>query len=224
MGPGGLLTRAAQARLAARALSPEAALARVLDGEAVLPAPGLAAHQAMHDAVAPFLHAMPARPTESALPEALPARRELPARRRGYTQKASVGGHRLYIRTGEYPDGTLGELHVTLPREGAALRGMMDSVTAAVSLGLQHGVTLGDYVQAFTLTRFGPAGAVEGDPDVRHATSLLDYVFRNLAVHYLGACPIPEGVPAPEPEPLPLLPMDLPTRPRARRDALRLVS
>ena len=100
---------------------------------------------------------------------------------------------------------------------------MMDTVTAAVSLGLQHGVPLEDYVHAFTLTRFGPSGAVEGDPDVRHATSLLDYVFRNLAVNYLGACPVPEGVPAPEPEPLPLLPMDLPTRPRASRP-LRLVS
>ena len=221
--PSGTLTRAAQARLAALALSPETALARALDNEAVLPAPSLAAHQAMHDAVAPFLHAMPARPTATAVPAAPPARRDLPDRRRGYTQKASVGGHRLYIRTGEYPDGALGELHVTLPREGAVLRGMMDTVTAAVSLGLQHGVPLEDYVHAFTLTRFGPSGAVEGDPDVRHATSLLDYVFRNLAVNYLGACPVPEGVPAPEPEPLPLLPMDLPTRPRASRP-LRLVS
>ena len=224
VGPHGALTRAAEARLAARVLSPEAALARVLDGESVLDTPGLAAHQAMHDAVAPFLHAMPDRPVAGARPAAPPARRELPARRRGYTQKASVGGHRIYIRTGEYPDGTLGELHVTLPREGAALRGMMDSVAAAVSLGLQHGVPLDDYVQAFALTRFGPAGAVDGDGDVRHATSLLDYVFRNLAVNYLGACAVPEGVPAPPPEPLPLLPLDLPTQPRARRTGLRLVS
>ena len=222
VGPDGRLTRAAQARLAARGWAPEAALARALLGEAVLPPADLVAHQAMHDAVAPFLHAMPPRPVAGARPAAPPLRRELPARRRGYTQKASVGGHRIYVRTGEYADGALGEVLVSLPREGASLRGMMDSVAAAVNLGLQHGVPLEDYVAAFTLTRFGPAGRVEGDPDVGHATSLLDYVFRNLAVNYLGRCDVPEGVPdAPEPEPMPLLPMDLP---RGRRPGLRLVA
>jgi len=226
VGPDGQLTRAAQARLAARTLAPEAALARVLAGETILDPPSLAAHQAMHDAVAPYIHAMPARPVPGARPATPPLHRDLPARRRGYTQKASVGGHRIYIRTGEYPDGTLGELHVTLPREGVVLRGMMDSVAAAISLGLQHGVPLDTYVHTFTLTRFGPAGAVDGDRDVRHATSLLDYVFRNLAVNYLGTCPVPEGVPEFEPEPLPLLPLDLPTQHRARRvhTGLRLVS
>lgn len=223
VGPLGTLTRAAEARLAARALSPEAALARVLDGEILLTPPTLHAHQAMHDAVAPFLHAMPARPVPTAAPARPPARRELPARHRGYTQKASVGGHRIYIRTGEYPDGTLGELHVTLPRESAALRGMMDGVAAAVTLGLQHGVPLADYVAAFILTRFGPAGRVEGDTEIGYATSLLDYVFRNLAATYLGRHDIPEGIPDPTPpDPLPLLPMDLPTQPR--RPDLRLVS
>ena len=113
---------------------------------------------------------------------------------------------------------------MTLPREGAVMRNMMDSVAAAVSLGLQHGVPLEEYVHAFTLTRFGPAGPVEGDADVGHATSLLDYVFRNLAVNYLGGCDVPEGIPEAEPEPLPLLPMDLPTQTRARRPGLRLVS
>ena len=225
VGPGGTLTRAAQARLAARNLAPEAALARVLLGETVLEPAGLAAHQAMHDAVAPFLHAMPARPVPGEAPAAPPLRRELPARRRGYTQKASLGGHRIYVRTGEYADGTLGEISVSLPREGAALRGMMDSVTAAVSLGLQHGVPLAEYVAAFTLTRFGPAGRVEGDGDVGHATSPLDYVFRNLAINYLGRCDVPEGVPAPqEADALPLLPLDLPAQPRGRRTGLRLVS
>ena len=225
VGPTGALTRAASARLAALGLAPEAALARVLDGETVLAPPGLAAHQAMHDAVAPFLHAMPERPVAGARPAQPPLRRELPTRRRGYTQKASVGGHRIYLRTGEYADGNLGEVHISLPREGPVLRGMMDSVAAAVSLGLQHGVPLADYVAAFTLTRFGPAGRVEGDADVGHATSLLDYVFRNLATNYLGGCDVPEGVPDPvEAEPLPLLPLDLPTQPRAGRARLRLVA
>ena len=220
----GALTRAAQARLASRGMSAEAALARVLSGEAVLEPAGLSAHQAMHDAVAPYMHAMPPRPTEGAEQMRPPHRRDLPSRRRGYTQRASVGGHRVYVRTEEYADGTLGELHVALPRESTALRGMMDSVAAAVSLGLQHGVPLAEYVQAFTLTRFGPAGAVEGDADVGHATSLLDYVFRNLAMNYLGGCDIPEGIPDAQPEPLPLLPMDLPTQTRARRPGLRLVA
>ena len=225
VGPDGALTRAAAARLAALGLSADAALARVLSGEAVLPAPGLQAHQAMHDAVAPYLHAMPPRPVPGAIPAQPPRRRELPARRRGYTQKAAVGGHRVWVRTGEYPDGTLGELHVSLPREGAALRGMMDSMMTAVSLGLQHGVPLADYVAAFTLTRFGPAGRVEGDADVGHATSILDYVFRNLAINYLGHCPVPEGIPEPvAPDPAPLLPMDLPSQPRTRRPGLRLVA
>jgi ribonucleoside-diphosphate reductase alpha chain len=225
VGPDGLLTRAATARLAAKGLAPAAALARVLLGEMLLQPAGLAAHQAMHDAVAPYMNAMPARPVAGVRPAAPPLRRDLPTRRRGYTQKAAVGGHRIYIRTGEYPDGTLGEVQISLPREGAALRGMMDSVAAAVSLGLQHGVPLEDYVAAFTLTRFGPAGRVEGDADVGNATSPLDYAFRNLAINYLGQCTVPEGLPAPvEAEVLPLLPLDLPTQHRARRAGLRLVS
>ncbi len=220
----GRLTRAAQARLAAAGLSAEAALGRLLDGEAVLPVPSLHAHQAMHDAVAPFLHAMPPRPASGAAVVQPPLRRALPARRRGYTQRAAVGGHRVYLRTEEYADGSLGELHVTLPREGAVMRHMMESVSAAVSLGLQHGVPLEEYVQAFTLTRFGPSGAVEGDADVGHATSILDYVFRNLSVNYLGGCAVPEGIPDPQPETLPMLPLDLPVQMRARRPSLRLVA
>ena len=104
------------------------------------------------------------------------------------------------------------------------MRDMMDSVAAAVSLGLQHGVPLEDYVHAFTLTRFGPAGPVEGDADVGHATSLLDYVFRNLAVNYLGGCDVPEGIPDAEPEPLPLLPLELPTQTARPAAGLRLVA
>ena len=224
VGPDGTLTRAAQARLAAMGITAEIALARILAGDPVLAPASLAAHQSMHDAVAPYFHAMPPRPASGAVPAQPPRRRDLPSRRRGYTQRAMVGGHRVYVRTEEYPDGTLGELHVSLPREGAVMRNMMDSVAAAVSLGLQHGVPLEEYVRAFTLTRFGPAGPVEGDGDVRHATSLLDYVFRHLAVNYLGGCDVPEGIPDAEPEPLPLLPLDLPTHSRARHPGLRLVS
>src|SRR6202007_804126 len=111
--------------------------------------------------------------------------RALPPRRAGYTQKAAVGGHRLYLRTGEYDDGSLGEVFIALHKEGAAFRGLMDNFAVAVSLGLQHGVPLEAFVEAFTFTRFGPAGAVEGDAAVTHATSLLDYAFRHLAANYL---------------------------------------
>ena len=145
---------------------------------------------------------------------------------RGDARRAWAGGHRFYVRTGEYADGTLGEVHVLLPRQGPALRGMMEALTAAVSLGLQHGVALQDYVAAFTLTRFRPAGAVGGDPDVAQATSILDYVFRNLASRYLGGCPVPEAEPE-RAEPLagaPLLPLDLPIMPRGPRPGLRLVA
>ena len=147
----------------------------------------------MHDAVAPFVHAMPARPEPVRQPAHAARRRELPARRAGYTQKAAVGGHRLYLRTGEYDDGTLGEVFIALHKEGAAFRGLMDNFAVAVSLGLQHGVPLEAFVEAFTFTRFGPAGAVEGDPAVAHATSLLDYTFRHLAANYLGRRDIPEA-------------------------------
>ena len=103
------------------------------------------------------------------------------------------GGHKLYLRTGEYADGQLGEIFLALHKEGAAFRGLMDNFAVAVSLGLQHGVPLESFVEAFTFTRFGPAGAVEGDPAVRTATSLLDYAFRHLAANYLGRRDIPGG-------------------------------
>ena len=99
----------------------------------------------------------------------------------------------------------------------------MDALTAAVSLGLQHGVALQDYVAAFTLTRFRPAGAVGGDPDVAQATSILDYVFRNLSSHYLGGCAVPEAeAEHAGPAATPLLPLDLPLTPRGRRPEPRL--
>jgi hypothetical protein len=169
---------------------------------------------------------MPARPLHA--PAAVPAapRRELPPRRAGYTQKASVGGHKLFLKTGEYADGTLGEIFVALPKEGPALRGLMDSFAIAVSLGLQHGVPLEAFAEAFAGTSFGPAGTVEGDPAVRRAGSLLDYMFRHLAVHYLGRTDLPEAAPAPEEaaaEGPPLLPLELPTDATARRRGFRVV-
>ncbi len=230
----GTLSRASRAFLAARGLAPEIALARALVGASPFPLASATAHAAMHDAVAPFVDAMPARP-EAAIPA--PARRmqrrELPSRPPGYSQKAAVGGHKLWLRTGEYDDGTLGEIAIGLQKESAAFRALMDNFAAAVSLGLQHGVPLERYVEAFTFTRFGPSGVVEGDPAVPRATSLLDYVFRNLAVNYLGRRDLPDAPEAEEADTVgdgfrnsaPLLPLDLPAdaSPRARRRRLRVV-
>jgi hypothetical protein len=226
------LSRTARAWLAARGVTAETALAELLAGGDPLPIPSSTAHAAMHDAVAPFIEAMPARPDPVRQARHVVRRRDLPARRSGYTQKAAVGGHRLYLRTGEYDDGTLGEVFVALHKEGAAFRGLMDNFAVAVSLGLQHGVPLEAYVEAFTFTRFGPAGVVEGDPAVSHATSLLDYAFRHLAANYLVRRDIPEAEPE-EPDTVgngsrdhaPLLPLDLPAEsPRVRRRGFRVVS
>src|SRR5579872_571516 len=113
-------------------------------------------------------------------------RRRMPHRRSGYTQKAIVGGHKVYLRTGEYEDGTLGEIFVDMHKEGAAFRAMMNNFAIAVSLGLQHGVPLEEYVEAFTFTRFEPNGPVIGHDNIKMATSIIDYIFRELAVSYLG--------------------------------------
>ncbi len=114
-------------------------------------------------------------------------REKLPGRRKGYTQKAIVGGHKVYVRTGEYDDGRLGEIFIDMHKEGAAFRAMMNNFAIAISLGLQYGVPLEEYVEAFTFTRFEPAGMVQGNDAIKNATSILDYVFRELAVSYLGA-------------------------------------
>jgi hypothetical protein len=229
----GGLTHGARAWLAARGITPEAALADLLAGRDPFPSAGAAAHLAMYEAVGPFMHAMPPRPEPVRPPAHAARRRELPARRAGYTQKAAVGGHRLFLRTGEYDDGSLGEMFIALHKEGAAFRGLMDNFAHAVSLGLQHGVPLEAYVEAFTFTRFGPAGAVDGDPAVTHATSLLDYAFRHLAANYLGRRDIPEAeaedadtVGNGSRDNAPLLPLDLPAEasPRARRRGFRVVS
>jgi ribonucleoside-diphosphate reductase alpha chain len=113
-------------------------------------------------------------------------RQRLPDRRKGYTQKAVVGGHKVYLRTGEYADGTLGEIFIDMHKEGAAFRSLMNNFAIAVSVGLQYGVPLEEFVDAFTFTRFEPAGPVRGNEAIKNATSILDYLFRELAVSYLG--------------------------------------
>jgi hypothetical protein len=148
--------------------------------------------------------------------------------------KASVGGHRVVLRTTEDTSGQPIEIAIALTKEGAAYRSLMEAMTQAVSIGLASGVALSGYVDAYAYTRFGPAGAVEGDPSIRRATSVLDWAFRKLAREYLGRTDLadpseadcaPDTVGAVHHQ-APLLPLDLPETapaPRARRRALRLV-
>ncbi len=114
------------------------------------------------------------------------ARRRLPDRRAGYTQKARIGNHKLYLRTGEYEDGSLGEIFLDMHKEGAAFRSMTNCFAIAISLGLQHGVPLEEYIDAFLFTRFEPNGTVQGNPHIKMTTSIIDYIFRELAISYLG--------------------------------------
>jgi ribonucleoside-diphosphate reductase alpha chain len=110
---------------------------------------------------------------------------KLPNRRKGYTQKAKVGGHTVFLRTGEYDDGRLGEIFIDMNKEGSALRAFINNFAISVSLGLQYGVPLEEYVDAFTFTKFEPAGFVQGNDSIKNATSILDYIFRELAISYL---------------------------------------
>jgi len=128
----------------------------------------------------------PVRMAERLVYRYIAKRRRMPDRRGGYTQKAIVGGHKVYLRTGEYDDKTLGEIFIDMHKEGAAFRSLMNNFAIAVSLGLQHGVPLEEYVDAFTFTRFEPNGPVVGHANIKMATSILDYIFRELAVSYLG--------------------------------------
>jgi ribonucleoside-diphosphate reductase alpha chain len=114
------------------------------------------------------------------------SREKMPGRRKGYTQKAVVGGHKVYLTTGEYEDGRIGEIFIDMHKEGAAFRSLMNNFAIAISLGLQYGVPLEEYVDAFTFTRFEPAGLVQGNDTIKNATSVLDYIFRELAVSYLS--------------------------------------
>ncbi|MEK9673126.1 MAG: vitamin B12-dependent ribonucleotide reductase [Rhodospirillaceae bacterium] len=118
--------------------------------------------------------------------ERVQERRRPPDRRKGYIQKASVGGHKVYLHTGEYEDGRLAEIFVDMHKEGAAFRSLMNNFAIGISIGLQYGVPLEEYVEAFTFTRFEPSGMVTGNDTIKMATSILDYIFRELAVSYLS--------------------------------------
>jgi ribonucleoside-diphosphate reductase alpha chain len=123
-------------------------------------------------------------------------RRRLSNRRKGYTQKAIVGGHKVYLRTGEYEDGKLAELFIDMHKEGSAFRSLMNNFAIAISLGLQYGVPLEEFVEAFTFTRFEPSGVVEGNDAIKMATSIIDYIFRELAVSYLDRSDLAHVEPA----------------------------
>ena len=138
------------------------------------------------DVLAPAPFQTPLQVAERIVYRYIAKRRRLPERRSGYTQKAIVGGHKVYLRTGEYEGGQLGEIFIDMHKEGAAFRSLMNNFAIAVSLGLQHGVPLEEFVEAFTFTRFEPNGPVVGHDHIKMATSILDYIFRELAVSYLG--------------------------------------
>ena len=125
-------------------------------------------------------------PEIATLPNQPNKRRKLPTRRKGYTQKAIVGGHKVYLHTGEYNDGSCGEIFIDMHKEGAAFRSVMNNFAIAVSIGLQYGVPLREFVEAFIMTRFEPGGFVQGNESIKSATSILDYIFRELAISYLG--------------------------------------
>jgi ribonucleoside-diphosphate reductase alpha chain len=123
---------------------------------------------------------------ELALPGRPKKRNPLPAKRFGYTQKVKIGSHSIFLRTGQYEDGSLGEIFLDMHKEGAAFRSLLNSFAIAVSLGLQYGVPLEEYVDAFTFTRFEPNGIVSGHDNIKMSTSVLDFIFRDLALSYLG--------------------------------------
>ncbi|MXV45105.1 vitamin B12-dependent ribonucleotide reductase [Saccharibacter sp. 17.LH.SD] len=177
-------------RLAHRGLTPEKALALALDGVRPLPQPDGHSHERMQNSLVGLCDYLPPRPepeTEDAITRLeRGVRRPLPTRQSGFSQRASIGGHRIFIRTGEFEDGSLGSLTLTPPRESPMARGLMECLGQAVSIGLQFGAPLKAFVDQFAYTRFGPCGTVEGDPTTTYATSVVDYTFRALSEAYLG--------------------------------------
>ncbi len=139
--------------------------------------------------------AEPVKIAERIVHRYLAKRRRLPDRRAGYTQKSRIGNHKIYLRTGEYSDGTLGEIFIDMHKEGAAFRSMTNCFAIAISLGLQHGVPLDEFVDAFLFTRFEPNGMVAGNPHIKMTTSIIDYIFRELAITYLGRHDLAHVVP-----------------------------
>jgi ribonucleoside-diphosphate reductase alpha chain len=127
---------------------------------------------------------MPAPHVEEGARPPATVRHRLPKKRRGFTQEASVAGHKVFLRTGEYDDGSLGEIFIDMHKEGAAFRSLMNCFAISVSMGLQHGVPLNSYIDQFTFTRFEPSGPVMGHPNIKFATSMIDYIFRVLGVEY----------------------------------------
>ncbi|MEK7266786.1 MAG: vitamin B12-dependent ribonucleotide reductase, partial [Pseudomonadota bacterium] len=153
--------------------------------------------------------------------ERTPGRRRLPDRRKGYIQKAIVGGHKVYLHTGEFDDGEIGEVFIDMHKEGAAFRSLMNNFAIAVSLGLQYGVPLEEFVDAYVFTRFDPSGPVTGNDQIKHATSILDYIFRELAISYLGRSDLAHVDPAESA--VDAIGRGV-TREKAQEDASRLIS
>ncbi|WP_240775341.1 TSCPD domain-containing protein [Neokomagataea tanensis] len=210
----GRLRRATLQRLEHRGLQPQSALALALSGTNPLPPTSPEAHERMHHALCALVDFMPElpEPEYARLRAKLErgARRPLPNRQRGFTQRAAIGGHGLFMRTSEFDDGSLGEVSFVPAREGAMTRGLMECLGQAVSIGLQHGAPLGAFVERFAYARFGAAGTVEGDPSMGYASSMVDYAFRTLSDAYLDH-PLPD---APQQavekeDPAPMLPLNM---------------
>lgn len=205
------------ARMAKQGLTPESALAATLMGKLVLQPPSHQAHRTMYQALATFVTSMPSRPcsTESPLHSGsvLPRgiRDPLPSRHKGINQRASIAGRGLFLRTGEYENGQPGEISITPVKENAMIKGLLENFGQAVSIGLQYGVPLKEFVSAFAYSHFGIAGTVEGDPGAVYATSFLDYSFRALSDVYLNQ-PLPDAPNNLDSEngKVPMLPLDLP--------------
>lgn len=178
-------------RLFHRGYTLETALAALLSSETILALPSMQSQYAMHKALVGFVTHMPAKPDPITNPLSLKAtlprgvRKTLPPRRKGITQKASIAGRSLLLRTNEYEDGSLGELSITTTKENTMIKGLLDYLSQAVTIGLQYGASLDDYVDIFAYSHFGISGTVEGDPNAMYATSILDYCFRALSDIYL---------------------------------------
>jgi ribonucleoside-diphosphate reductase alpha chain len=113
-------------------------------------------------------------------------RSKMPDRRKGYIQKISIGSHKIYLHTGEYDDGKVGEIFIDMNKEGELVKALMNNFAIAISLGLQYGVPLDEFVDAFIETKFEPSGEIKGNDRILNASSILDYIFRELAISYLG--------------------------------------